>query len=209
VARVHNQISRGDLTQATTRALGVTREAGGIERYSETLTPVMNPWGMPEWAYLRGEALCGFLRVAPLLAAEFGVVGIGVPAGSNLIVVVEAAGFGGSAAMSAELQFMSDAVLSGTAATATAGVTRDRRAGGPSFISRALVRFGTDPAANIGSPVDRATMGANASIAQFGVALPIVLTPGRAVAIVGQTVALDLTGIFAWRERLAYPGELV
>jgi len=49
---VHNALHRGDVAAALKNALGVTDPEDGLERFSETLQPVLDLWELPEWAIL-------------------------------------------------------------------------------------------------------------------------------------------------------------
>lgn len=59
MASIHNALRRGGLSHALTSAVGDTKAEGGLERYGETLQPVIDLWSLPEWAFLREEAICG------------------------------------------------------------------------------------------------------------------------------------------------------
>lgn len=56
---IHNQLtSYAQLLAGYRRMLGeMGADFSGIERAGETLTPIMDPWALPEWALLRGEVL--------------------------------------------------------------------------------------------------------------------------------------------------------
>lgn len=54
----HNALHRcTELLQGFKRGLGMDRDADGVERVGETLTPVWDIWSKPEFARLRGEHL--------------------------------------------------------------------------------------------------------------------------------------------------------
>lgn len=58
MSHVHNALHRcTEVLQGINRSLGNDRGGTGVERLGETLTPIMNPWQLPEWAWLRGELL--------------------------------------------------------------------------------------------------------------------------------------------------------
>jgi len=197
VGQLHNELRRGPLSNALSAAVGDTR-GGGLERYGETLDPVIDLWEKPEWAFLRGENLCGFVRSQAAVAAEFGVVGLANPAGSDMIVVAEFAEGRGAAF---DLEMSSDDALIATAAVATGGVSRDRRNPAPNFLSRALLRTGSD-AASIGQPIDEK------SDSEPMKNLPVILPPGQALILRALTVNVAVVTIWGWRERTAFPGEL-
>lgn len=199
--RVHNQISRGDLTAAATRALGVTKNEGGVERYSETVEIVMNPWGMPEWASLRGEYQGATREVVAGVAAELGMIAIVSPASSGLLVVVEYAQFRGTTG--AQLELVAEANIVASLLTPGTPLPRDTRGGQRGFLKplRARVWVGTNVGA-WGVPIDEQSTG----IAFIN--LPVVLSPGWGLVITASAVNTLTQGIFGWRERTAYPGEL-
>lgn len=153
--RVHNQISRGDLTAAATRALGVTKNEGGVERYSETVEIVMNPWGMPEWASLRGEYQGATREVVAGVAAELGMIAIVSPASSGLLVVVEYAQFRGTTG--AQLELVAEANIVASLLTPGTPLPRDTR-GGATWVPQAPARagLGGDQRRSLGRPDRRA-----------------------------------------------------
>lgn len=206
MGQIHNEIRSGWLSEAVRRALGVTREAG-VERFSETLDVVLNPWGMPEWAYLRGERLASSVTFTPAVAAEFGSVGLLNPVGSNMIVVVEGASAMG-AAMNINLRAHSSAQLLATLVSTTTGFVRDRRwQDSSSFLPRAVSLIGSDTGVIAGQPVEQFLASLTFSSAAL-IAMPVILPPGHGVALTGQVVNTAFTACFSWRERAAYPGEL-
>jgi len=67
MAGLHNAIKYGgQLLKGLAFAVGVDPQESGVERLGETLTPTIDPWTMPEWAYLRAERL---------IASAFDIVG--------------------------------------------------------------------------------------------------------------------------------------
>jgi len=201
LAKVHNQISRGDLSRAVTAALGVSKpDVGGLERFSETCDIVMNPWGMPEWAYLRRERLQGFAGNVGAIAAEFGMSALVNPAGSNTIVVLEYAQLRG---VQYQLQLAQEAVWSATLTVILpGGIFRDTRWPITNLGGAARIRTGTDASSILGTAID--VQLANIPI----IAAPVILAPGWGVALVSFTVNTTVEYVFGWRERKAYPGEL-
>jgi hypothetical protein len=211
--KVHNQVSRGELSAAVQRALGVTKPDSGVERFSETVDLVMNLWGMPEWAYLRHELLAGVKRAVPAGgAATFSGVGL-CNTTPGLIVVVESitcwqvAGV----ATAADLYIALDSALSGTLGSSQLGSPRDSRWAPSVDIAtpQAVVRYGTPAAVPTSRGLESLIFSANNQTAAFVTALPIVLEPGTGVFALQRTANLFFEASFGWRERKAYPGELV
>jgi hypothetical protein len=86
---VHNELKGNQfLSRALKKALGVNDPEGGLERFSETLTPVIDLWRLPEWEYLRSERGFAESISSPAVAARFSAAGLTNPAGSNILCVV-------------------------------------------------------------------------------------------------------------------------
>lgn len=207
MGELHNEIRQGTLSVAATRALGVTR-LGGIERFSETITPVLNLWGMPEWAYLRGESLAAWSRfVAAGGAATFAGAFLCNPLANKLLVVVEALS-GVPATTQLQLVMALDADVSGVYGSSSFGALRDRRPVGRfPTVSTAIIRYGT-PAALPTSQIIEHQQSAAATTKAF-LSVPIVLPPGTAVGVHDPVANEQLFANFTWRERPPYPGELI
>lgn len=205
MAGIHNEIRKGWLSESVNRALGRTRE-GGIERIGETIDAVLNPWGMPEWAYLRGEKLCTIFRSQVAVAGEFSAVALINPSTSRGLVVIEAASIQAAVAGQGTASVTTEALVLATLAGQAPGNMRDRRnVPGSSTIAQTVA--GSDAASAIGPSCEIRRIAAAGNM-DF-VHLPVVLPPGGAYVFVWQTVNVGIDGNFMWRERLAYPGELV
>lgn len=207
---LHNALNRGDLSSALLRALGNTRGAEGLERIGETLTPIIHLWGLPEWAYLRHERLAASATFGAAVVAEFAAVGVLNPVGSGMLVVVEAISVSnGAAAGQYLIKQATSAVVLATLAVTTTGFVRDRRwMDSASFLPRAQSLTGTDVAAIVGTTHEEMRVGANVS-APAVVCVPIVIPPGHAVIVNNTATNVGFTASIAWRERQAYPSELV
>lgn len=203
--KTHNQISRGDLSSAVTRALGITQTEGGLERFSETVDVALNPWQQPEWSYLRGETLCAASRSAGLVAGEVGWIAVTNPAGSGILVVVE---YAQMRLATAQLEIATEAELLATlgAAILSNSIARDTRGGASPVllkVPRAVTSSGTDVALTVGRALDRQAAGIPFE------SLPVVLSPGWGVVVISTAIATAVEACFKWRERKAYPGELI
>src|SRR5688500_18898030 len=180
---------------------------GGLERYGETLQPVVNTWELPENRLPRGEAtLSRAVAVAAGAAGTFaGAALINRVTHRNRPFVVEQ----GSVFCPATSQ-----VRAGTTTGATADAYFGSQRRGPLLDARSTV----------GTAASRSGFGVAAGIVtslhMIGVALAntlvyidelegCVLHPGFAVFVQSQDEAADFNVNFKWRERVAYPGELV
>lgn len=209
MADIHNALKRSVVADAVKKAIGQHKQGeGGLERWSETLQPVVNPWGMPEWAALRAEQLCAVRTNSAAVAAEFGGVALMNPIGSNAIVVVEGVSVLGGGAMLALLEVVADTVIAATYTVVTnPSCARDRRFKGLSGISRATFRQGSDPANTFGAQLEQ--LGVSTTTTQgFQTSLPVILRPGDDLVVIFQTVNLTGNVNWGWRERQAFPGEL-
>lgn len=212
--RLHNALKRSPIADGVKRAIGQHRQGeGGLERWGETLQPVVNPWGMPEWAALRGEQLASIRFPQPAVAGEFSIIALGNPAGSNNIVVVEAVtvGTGGGVGLTVFLEVVPDTTVAATlTAAAFPACSRDRRFKGITGVTRTFIKTGSDVGNTFGAQVEQQTALplATSAMQPFIVSLPLILRPGDDLCAIGQTVNSQLTVAFGWRERSAFPGEL-
>jgi hypothetical protein len=210
VGQVHNELRRGGLSAALTRAVGDMRGAGGLERYGETMTPVLDLWRQPEWAFLRGEALVSVGVGVNAVAAENGFAAIINPAGSGMLIVVEEAGIdaGGLAASTVlNVQGNTEAVIAATLTTVVTGNVRDtRNFATTGTYARGVIRTGTDAGA-VGVSLESVRQPAG-NMVYARVSVPNVLHPGFGFVIGLGTVNTAFTANFKWRERRAFPAEL-
>jgi hypothetical protein len=91
MASLHNQLRRTPFSRALKQALGDTREQGGLERYGETLTALIDLWSQPDWAILREEQLWARVFFSPAVVGELSACAITLPVGSSQIVTVDGA----------------------------------------------------------------------------------------------------------------------
>jgi len=206
---LHNALKRSPIADGIKKAIGQHKQGeGGLERWSETLQPIVNAWGMPEWAALRGEQLCAVRSLQAAVAAEYSGIALMNPLGSNTIVVVEAVNFAMGATAQALLEVVVDTVIAATYTVVTnPGCARDRRFKGVSGLSRATFRQGTDLTQTFGAQLERENFTAANPLIPF-IALPVILRPGDDLVVIGQSVNLTLDVNWVWRERQAFPGEL-
>lgn len=208
MAGLHNELQRFvSLQDAYRAALGEkTERFTGLERAGETLTPVVNLWERPEWAFLRGEGL--YMGTANQVAgvAQFSACGIFNPANSRRLVVVEE-----MTPVNINSQLV---VADGGSAIVftTAGVVRRRDlrlTGSGSFVAPGAVIGSILLGAaqtNFGWIMDGATPGS--AIAASRNFCPLILPPGTSYFVSCVTANLSMNTSFKWRERLLLPGEL-
>lgn len=206
---VHNELrSVSQLQKAYQRAFGLDQEAG-VERLGETLTPILDLWSDPSWAYLRGEKLCAASLAFVAVAGEISAIALFNPAGSQMLLTVDAVNYRPiAAALTAYLARATQAAIEGTLTVTTVGeFARDTRwpIASPGVECVGRVYGGSDPAA-IGSLIEFAEGAAN-TVQPFR-SLPWVLSPGWGIVVQRAAISLDLTAHFYWRERRALPGEL-
>lgn len=205
---LHNELRRSKLSEALTHAVGASKGSVGIERFGETLTPIIDLWSLPEWAALRQERL-GVIRASQAaVAVNFGFVCLVNPIVSGRLVTCEAITVATTVSGSIPLELATEAqVTAGLAAAAqTVGSTRDRRLG---LQTATQTISGINVAQTLGGTVvEVATSTAGGAGGPFTVALPIVLPPGQAIVIAGRVVNELIQVNFRWRERQALPGEL-
>lgn len=207
---VHNVLRRAGTLIAGVRRMVGGQEDTSLERLGETLTPILNPWGLPEWAKLRGEDLYAVRTVQAAVVAEFSGIALTNPAGSGALIVVDNVQADGSAIVNGLLEIMAITAISGTYLTATTPASiRDRRFRNV-FSCKAQFLQGSDAGNTFGAQLEQQTFKALATAGQTTrfTNLPVILRPGDCLAVIGQTVNVGLTASWAWRERSALPGEL-
>lgn len=206
---IHNAIKYGtSLLRGYSRATGLGEDEEGTVRLGETLTPVLDFWSQPEWAFSRGE-IPGVTRVVKnAVAGEFGIIGLLVPAASRRrIVVVELVKIASIVAGTCFLEVCTEAQINAlTAAAQTVGSTRDTRAG---FDTASQTISGSAVAQTAGGrQLDVALSTAGGPGGLYDAAVPFVLSPGFALAAVGRAANEQIIVTFRYREREAFPGEL-
>jgi len=207
MSSLHNALDYGpELGRAVNRVTGLGSLEEGMVRLGETLTPVINQWDLPEAAFLRGETLCAYVRLAPAVAAQQSGIALGNPAGSGQLVVVRSVSTWSTAGVH-QMWMHVDAALITDLSSSSQGTRRDRRGSGTPTTSRAVVRYGAAVAIVAGSQLEDTTQ-AVALTVNFFRHVPVILAPGDALAVWNTTLATDTRGQFLWTERPARPGEL-
>lgn len=215
MTQVHNQLTRGPWTVALKGALGLSKSEGGVERFGETMQPVVDLWSLPEWSFLRDEWLWAGNQTAAAVAAEGSIVALVNPADSGCIVVVEKVSAAGGAAMSVQLGLELDTVLAATLAAQGTVRARDNRwvlrqnqiAPSAYAFVPPIIRQGSDPALPLNTALDVVVV-ATTSIASFN-SPPYVLRPGTGLWVQGQTVNTSVTAQFSGRARVGFSAELL
>lgn len=214
MGQIHNELRKGALSAGLTRALGAMRGDSGLERFGETMQPVIDLWRLPEWSFLRTERLCAYARSVAANAAGFTGIALANPllsggANNTLIIVVEAITV--QTVATQELGIYGAADSTADLTNSSFGFTRDQRPLDAVIrVSQGVVRYANTPVA---VPANHdivefvRTAGAAAPYAEAKVSLPYVLMPGRMLTIYTSAVNLAVTANFKWRERRA-PFEL-
>lgn len=214
MGQIHNELRKGVLSAGLTRALGAMRGDSGLERFGETMQPVIDLWRLPEWSFLRTERLCAYARSVAANAAGFGGVAIANPAlqggaASQLIIVVEAITMITVATQELGIYGAADSTTDLT--NSSFGFTRDQRPLDAVIrVSQGVVRYANTPVA---VPANHDIVefvrnpGAGVGYGEAKIAVPYVLMPGRMLTVYTSAVNIALTVNFKWRERRA-PFEL-
>jgi hypothetical protein len=209
---IHNELRRGPFSRATKAALGDTTAEGGVERYGETMQPVLDLWARDEFGYLRSEYLFGERLQKGADVANCGVCGIALSNSCKLVAAVWASGANSTANGSLSIEPYSRDLLAalGGAAQGNPAQARDSRnwsvaSGGP---VPSDLQFWT---ALTGAP------GLNARYEQlnfpdseirpfFGG--PWILRPGAAIIVQTEAINQVITVNFWGWVRSALNGEL-
>lgn len=195
---VHNGLHEYNrLLDGAARAIGEksgAQDFTGIERFGETLTPVMDLWALPEWAILRGEILFSrAVEVTP--GATFGSIELVNGASTGVLAVV--LDFRTTSAGTVIVGVDSGVAL-GASAT-TQGVANDTRFPQLGAVSRCTVVTG-GLAATVALPQEVINTN-NAS------QRPYIIIPGKKLMIIADTVNQVVRGSLLWTERPLLPTE--
>lgn len=207
--KVHNAIPGGLHTAALTAALGDTKGEGKVERFGETIEPVINLWGLPEWCYLRKEQLSGQnFNVGPI-AAEYSYAGLQNPAGSGYLAVVEAVSALSLTAALMSLTVLTSAEVTTAGLVAASSVARDTRwVGSATPATSGFLRAITGThTAQLGALIDQ-LYSSTTDFRPMTVGLPFVLGPGFSLMVFCGTLNVGLIMNMSWRSRLAFKNEL-
>lgn len=214
MAQLHNQLTRGPWTTAIKAALGLSKSEGGVERFGETMQPVLDIWGgpQPEWCYLRGEWLWSVQGTASAVAAEGSMIAVVNPVANSNIAVIEKCNAIGGAAGTVALGLATEAQITATLATGLTLRTKDTR-WARGLVPPVALGFvpltpltGADPTLTFDTSLENIAV-LTAEFRPFNT-LPYVLAPGTAIWIQHQTVNTALSANFSGRVRAAFPGEL-
>lgn len=197
MSHIHNALERAtDLIRGFRRALGIVGPEGGIERFGETLTPIMNLWGHPDWSLLHGELLQWSTASIPAGGAGFRSQFMIRPvATSKLIVVVRH--------IECNIAFNVRTGLLSNLGTAQSTFQRDTRNPSDSRVAATSA----NGAAAIG------TVRFQVLSAPFRLTLPIVIhtdgdgTNSGALVVDPRTDNTAIDVAVAWTAREAFPGE--
>lgn len=218
MADIHNGIkyATGELN-ALGIAGGLARDQSGVERLGETLTPIMDIWSQPEWAWLRGDLLwVSRPMISAAGAGALSAFATCLPASARLICVVEGAWARSATAgdvMTLGVDLRTTITAVPMATTGTRPRARDNRlVATPSFPNEAqaevpLDNFTGSSAGNVGIALEQRTVpGVNVAV-EFR-SVPYVLRPNTGIWIQGSTNNLLVVGGFWGRLRVPLPGEL-
>lgn len=210
---VHNALTRGRLSSALRAAIGIQKDEGGLERYGETLTPIIDLWSLPEWAIHRNEVLWSLHGAVGATAAEFSMVALTCPlaVGSQqyLIFVDEIWGAAGAVGSTVDLCLQTRTAIAATLGAAPP-VARDMRTGANVLGTNVAAPegwFGSDPVA-FTNVVDRNVASVILQMVPL-VSPPWILKPGAGLVLQNAVANQSMRALFKGRARVALPGELV
>lgn len=180
-----------------------------IERLGETVTPVIDVWNRPEWAFLRQERLVA-IGMVPLAANVAGIsrFQISNPAGSGVIVVITAMAVLEQTATAT--YFLTDSgafIAGGLAPLSTADLRWPLMASGVARATVALQTVDNTAGAASGIILDGTTATLNVITPSFQTVLPVILPPGTWIQAQSSTVNHAARFSVRGYERLAFRGE--
>jgi hypothetical protein len=210
---LHNGIKYGSsIAQAAGTLVGISPDAEGTSRLSETLVPILDLYAyeLGELSYLRGEYLVGMARFSAAVAAELSMIAIVNNAVQKMLLVVDRVSSRGSAANTTQLGVTTRAVIAATMTIQNPPIALDTRwdrnlAGGGAFSPAGVeIWAGSDPLSL--SSIEE-ECGPSAEYRE-AITPPYTLKPGTGLFVQGGTVNIGIGATFRARFRPAMPGEL-
>jgi len=205
----HNAIkAAGQFLKAIGISVGLGAEEEGVSRLGETLTPIFNPWELPETAYLRGERLEAGVFDVTGGAATIPEVLLFNPVGSRLLGVVTRLHWTWITTLGAFFTYrlFRGVALPGGFVALNSGPV-DTRSG--QLIAAPAAGLVLAQAANAaragGLEFDSWTVPVNIGVEDLE---PVILSPGTGLSFGSQVVGVQrFIGGIRWRERVMLPGE--
>lgn len=202
MASIHNGLSRyTELSRGAKLSMGLDSEAGGLERLGETLTPVWDPFGKPEYAFPRGEMLATGGYILSAVVAEYPKIAFHA-GGTERIYVLERCVLKTSGACNVQIR-------QSVTALASAGAKGFRDSRRLAWDSATLVPTGrvtyVSDGTTPGTVIGYIGMLANEPLP---LQLDFVLHAGYGLVFLPDTTNMTFAATFWWRERQLLPGEL-
>ena len=88
---LHNELKRGPWGSAISGVVGLSRDASGLERLGETLTPIIDIWSpaRPDWAIERREQLVFLHGFQAAVAGELSCIVFDASVDANTILIID------------------------------------------------------------------------------------------------------------------------
>jgi hypothetical protein len=202
VGLLHNELKSSPLARAIKKILAVSDSEGGLERFGETLTPVLDMWSLPEFEVPRGER--GFSQSvnSPAVAARFSCIALTNPVGSQMLGVVNLVRNTGAGAIffSTDTTIASSLLANLVTSSPRSLDLRPFQVGQAAVPAAQLLLQSGDTAAGV-SRANHFLNGIGASGPPDSIDPRIVLPPGTAVFLFGGAVNATITAEIRWRER--------
>jgi hypothetical protein len=200
---IHNGINYyTELIAGLREAFGETG-TWGLERFGETIMPVLDPFRVPEWAILRGEQLAWGVSRETAVAAQTSMVQLHNDSTNRIVVIEPGTSFHGNAVTNLILSFTTTLLADDDGRC----FIRDGRNLRPTVPgTRRRSETGAVPAGV--SAGDAHHLGSQASGDREVIDFPIVLTPGFTVVARAGNTNENITANWVVRSRVAMPGEL-
>jgi len=208
MAQVHNELRRGVLSEAIKRLLGYTRSEGGVERFGETLVPILNPFQLPEWQFLRDCQLFSSPRTSAQAAGFISRHGLTNPAGSGVIAVATCITVTNGSASTTGGAIRLNPTVPIVLNPQTIGCNDSRFIPGTRLTVLSSVTDNTQASFAASQTIDTFSIQAGDSFQWRG--SPIIVSPGFTVFTdPAGVVNTNHSSTFHGYVRKAYPGELV
>lgn len=206
MAGIHNELHRyGDVQRAIKNVVGSSDAEGGVERFGETLQPVLDLFSRKEWDWPRGARRFARVLTSPAVVARFSAFQlINIPT-SKVLVEIEDLVALSTATVNADIGVDGASTVSLANPVGVNHAPMDGRGFPPGLaVYQPILNLVIgDAGAVVGIPQYRFTP-SFLRLENAG----IILTPKSSLFIIANAVNLALSFIVRWLERPVIPDEL-
>ena len=197
-----NKIGRPLFSNVFARVFGVD-ELDAVSTLAPEVMPTTSPWERPEFWALLGGSLCGGRASMAAVVGQNSAVGIGNPAGSGVLTILERVILRSAVACTFGVRGFDEGIFNVLVAPIHRDTRRASSSGGPFNAGIGTrIRQGSNAGDMVGGNVLFVATG------PLDIPLEMVLAEATMLAISPGTLNVAVEAAFIFRERAAMPDEL-